>query len=94
VHWEHIKPLYPAIRLDACSLQDAKHPAAAALFAEWALGPGQAAYAASGYRSPRRDVKAPDGDFRAIDEERLYKERDRWIAGWKRLITLGQPAGG
>ena len=75
-------------------MQDAKHPAAAALFAEWALGPGQAAYAASGYRSPRRDVKAPDGDFRAIDEERLYKERDRWIAGWKRLITLGQPAGG
>jgi iron(III) transport system substrate-binding protein len=75
-------------------LQDAKHPAAAALFAEWALGPGQAAYAASGYRSPRRDVKAPDGEFRAIDEERLNKERDRWIAGWKRLITLGQPAGG
>lgn len=75
-------------------LEEAKHPAAAALFAEWALGPGQAAYAASGYRSSRRDAKTPDGEFRAIDEERLNAERQRWIDGWKRLITLGRPAGG
>jgi iron(III) transport system substrate-binding protein len=73
-------------------LQDAQHPAAAALFVEWALGPGQAAYQASGYRSSRRDSDAPDGEFRAIDEERLARERDRWIAGWERLVTLGEPA--
>jgi iron(III) transport system substrate-binding protein len=74
-------------------LSDAKHPAAAALFAEWALSPkGQSAYAVSGYRSPRRDVKAPDGDFRAIDEEQLYRDRERWIDGWKRLVTLAKPA--
>ena len=75
-------------------LATAKHPAAAALFAEWALGPGQAAYASSGYRSPRRDADVPDGVFRAIDEERLASERDRWIDGWERLLTLGQPTGG
>jgi ABC-type Fe3+ transport system substrate-binding protein len=74
-------------------LSDAQHPAAAALFAEWALSPkGQAAYAVSGYGSPRRDVKAPDGDFRAIDEEQLYRDRERWIDGWKRLVTLAKPA--
>jgi hypothetical protein len=40
------------------------------------------------------DYSAIRLNARAIDEERLNQERDRWIAGWKRLITLGQPAGG
>jgi iron(III) transport system substrate-binding protein len=71
-------------------LEGAQHPAAAALFVEWALGPGQEAYAASGYRSPRRDAKEPDGEFRQIDEERLARERDRWIKAWERLIALGE----
>jgi iron(III) transport system substrate-binding protein len=72
-------------------LAGAQHPATAALFAEWALGPGQEAYASSGYRSSRRDAKVPDGEFRAIDEEKLASERDRWIEGWERLLTLGEP---
>ena len=72
-------------------MREAKHPAAAALFAEWALGAGQAAYASSGYRSTRRDADAPDTAIRAIDEERLAAERDRWIDGWERLIALGEP---
>lgn len=72
-------------------LRSAKHPATAALFVEWALGPGQAAYSASGYRSPRRDADEPDGEFRAIDEERLAAERDRWIERWERLLTLAKP---
>src|SRR3954465_3060630 len=75
-------------------LENAKHPAAAALFAEWAPGPGQAAqsargaggalgrgqaaYPAGGYRSPRRDARSPDGEFRAVDEEKLNAERDKW----------------
>ena len=72
-------------------LQRARHPAAAALFAEWALGPGQRAYAASGYRSPRKDAGAPEAAYRSIDEERLASERDRWIEAWERLLTLGEP---
>ena len=71
-------------------LEGARHPAAAALFVEWALGPGQKAYAASGYRSPRRDAKEPDGDFRAIDEGRLAKEKDRWITAWEKLVAVGE----
>jgi iron(III) transport system substrate-binding protein len=70
--------------------EGAKHPAAAALFTEWALGPGQKAYGASGYRSPRKDAVVPDGEFRAIDEERLAKERDRWTKAWAKLIALGE----
>ena len=73
-------------------LRRARHPAAAALFLEWALGPGQAAYAASGYRSPRKDAGAPEGEYRSIDEERLASERDRWITSWTRLLTLGEAA--
>ncbi len=72
-------------------MQDARHPAAAALFAEWALGPGQAAYAASGYRSPRRDADVRPGEYRSVDEERLAAERDRWVSAWDRLVTLGRP---
>jgi iron(III) transport system substrate-binding protein len=72
-------------------LKGAQRPATAALFIEWALGPGQEAYSASGYRSPRRDAKEPDGDFRSIDEEKLAAERERWIDGWERLLTLGEP---
>ena len=56
-------------------LEGAKHPAAAALFTEWALGPGQKAYAASGYRSPRKDAGPLEGDHRSIDEERLASDR-------------------
>lgn len=72
-------------------LQDARHPAAAALFAEWALGPGQEAFRASGYRSSRKDSAEPDGVFWAIDEEQLVAERERWIESWERLITLAEP---
>ena len=72
-------------------LEGAKHPAAAALFTEWALGPGQKAYAASGYRSPRKDAGPLEGDHRSIDEERLASERDRWIEAWEQLLTLGKP---
>lgn len=72
-------------------LEGAQHPAAAALFVEWALGPGQKAYATSGYRSPRRDAQVPEGDSRMIDEERLAREKDRWITAWERLIAHGNP---
>jgi iron(III) transport system substrate-binding protein len=71
-------------------LRGAKHPAAAALFVEWALGAGQEAYGASGYRSSRRDADEPDGEFRSIDEEQLARERDRWLPAWERLIALGE----
>ncbi len=75
-------------------LASARHPAAAALFAEWALGPGQAAYREAGYRSSRRDAKQQDSAFRTIDEERLAEERDRWVKGWERLVTLAAPTSG
>jgi iron(III) transport system substrate-binding protein len=87
------RPVEPVIvrQNGAALLAGAKHPAAAALFIEWALGPGQEAYAAGGYRSPRRDADVPDGNFRAIDEEKLVAEQERWIEAWERLITLGDP---
>ena len=72
-------------------LERARNPATAALFAEWALGPGQEAYAASGYRSPRKDAGPLEGEHRSIDEEQLAAERDRWIEAWEKLLTLGEP---
>lgn len=65
--------------------------AAAALSAAWALGPGQAAYGESGYRSPRHDADSPDVGFRMIDEERLASERERWVDARGQLLTLGAP---
>ena len=59
-------------------------------FAEWALGPGQKAYSASRLQVRPEGCGGPDGEFRAIDEERLAKERDRWTKAWAKLIALGE----
>ncbi len=75
---------------------DAPHPAAAALFVEWALTKeGQQAFVDAGYTPVREDLQhAPDVEAIPIDVEALAADEERWQSEWEAIVNGATPVHG
>jgi iron(III) transport system substrate-binding protein len=71
-------------------VRGAPHPAAAILFLDWLLGPGQDVLAAVNTEPTRADLAgAAGGEQIAVDLGELLDEQDEWSERYDRLLTLG-----
>ena len=75
-------------------LEAAPHPAAALLFDDWLLGPGQEVLAAVNTDPTRADLAAGGEDTEkvVVDLESLVDEQEEWTERYERLLTLGTVA--
>jgi iron(III) transport system substrate-binding protein len=74
----------------------APHPAAAALFLEWALTQeGQQAFVDAGYTSVREDLQH-EADVAAvtIDVEAIAADEERWRSEWDAIVSSATPVAG
>ncbi|MDQ3822030.1 MAG: extracellular solute-binding protein [Actinomycetota bacterium] len=71
-------------------VRHARNPAAAMLYVEWMLGPGQEVIVELGRDAARRDLVAT-GNARSVsvDVDALVGSEDEWADRWDRLMRLG-----
>jgi iron(III) transport system substrate-binding protein len=72
-------------------IRDARHPAAAVLYLEWLIGPGQKVAFDLGRDPARRDLAATD-DFRTVpvDYSKLVTHQEEWTTGYERILSNGE----
>jgi iron(III) transport system substrate-binding protein len=72
-------------------IRDAQHPAAAVLYLEWLIGPGQAVAFDLGRDPARRDLAAGD-DFRTVpvDYSKLVTRQKEWTTQYERILSRGR----
>jgi iron(III) transport system substrate-binding protein len=95
VAWE--PPVEPVFRRPNALgvVQGAPHPAAALLFVDWLLGPGQEVLAAVNTDPTRADLVAGGEGIQqvVVDLEELVDEQEEWSERYERLLTLGTVIG-
>ena len=82
-----VEPVFPRPQGMAL-MKSAKHPAAAVLFADWLVGPGQEVLLESNQEVSRKDLNfTQDAERRLIDVEEFESQTEEWDDRYAKLIS-------